>query len=181
MEKCSQFIPPFPFGGWNPIWYEKTFGKGYIYIYIIYQYWVNVIPPILIFSHLDLLKASWLIICLSNHANMLFWDILSLWKVKCSPKMAKNMNCKTNNHRHILSQIYAHHIQAFVGYNIRIWAVYPCTSVYLYGTKFNLHVLLDSRMFVAVKLLCLVGGWATPVTNMKVNGKDDIPYIYYGK
>ena len=50
--------------------------------------------------------------------------------------MAKDMNCKTNNHRHILSQIYAHHIQAFVGYNIRIWAVYPCTSVYLYGTKF---------------------------------------------
>jgi hypothetical protein len=74
------------------------------------------------------------------------------------PQNGKNMNCKTNNHRHILSQIYAHHIQAFVGYNIRIWAVYPCTSVYLYGTKFNLHVLLDSRMFVAVKLLCLVGG-----------------------
>ena len=114
----------------------KKLSVKVIYIYIIYQYWVNIIPPILIFSHLDLLKASWLIICLSNHANMLFWDILSLWKVKCSPKMAKDMNCKTNNHRHILSQIYAHHIQAFVGYNIRIWAVYPCTSVYLYGTKF---------------------------------------------
>ena len=39
----------------------------------------------------------------------------------------------------------------------------------------------DSQLWIMISDIGLVGGWATPLKNMKVNGKDDIPYIilYY--